>query len=209
MTAATQIIRPTPPQDLPFGAFQPAGEVERWIRAAILHEKGAIHNLDHAHLSAVDLRVVWTSAPAVRQMRTIAGTAELPQLRGLPWVKARQEWQMIQWFGDVPDALITLSAPYANQIDDVSWCALVEHELYHLAHALDQYGCERWNRETGKPVLAMRGHDAEEFVGVVRRYGAGAAAGGVAELVAAAQRAPEVAAAAIAGVCGTCSLRVA
>lgn len=200
--------RPYPPAELldfTLGpdAFLPAPEVERWLARSLLDPGSPLYNPDHAHLVGADLRVLWTVAPGRRQMRTIAGTAELVQLRGHPWVKARQEWQMRQWFGEVPKALITLGAEYARAIDDVSWCALVDHECYHLAQALDGFGCEKFHRD-GTPMLAMRGHDAEEFVGVVRRYGPGAAAGGVAELVAAAQQAPEVATAAIASVCGTC-----
>ena len=202
------ITRPIPPQHLPDGAFHPAPEVLRWIQRTILDEKSEIYNEEHAHLASIDLRVLWTTAPAVRQMRTIVGMAELPSFRGMPWVKARQQWQMEQWFGVVPAALITLDANYSNAIDDASWCALVEHELYHLAHALDEFGSPRFHRETGVPILTMRGHDAEEFVGVVRRYGAGAAAGGVADLVAAAQLAPLVAPAAITGACGTCLRQV-
>ncbi|WP_420376855.1 putative metallopeptidase [Sinorhizobium medicae] len=53
----------------------------------------------------------------------------------------------------------------------------------------------------------MRGHDVEDFVGVVRRYGADAA--GVRAIVDAANRPPEIARANIAHACGTCQLRVA
>jgi hypothetical protein len=53
----------------------------------------------------------------------------------------------------------------------------------------------------------MRGHDVEEFVGVVARYGAEAT--GVAAIVDAAKAGPTIGRASIAGVCGTCSLKVA
>jgi hypothetical protein len=52
----------------------------------------------------------------------------------------------------------------------------------------------------------MRAHDVEEFVGVVRRYGAGEQ---VQKLVDAAQMPPEVARLDIARSCGTCLLRAA
>ena len=61
--------------------------------------------------------------------------------------------------------------------------------------------------QDGRPSFAIRGHDVEEFVGVVARYGATAA--GVSEMVEAASRGPTIALADIAGVCGTCSLKVA
>jgi hypothetical protein len=85
----------------------------------------------------------------------------------------------------------------------------VEHELYHCAQVLDLFGMPRFRRDDGKPIFAMRGHDAEEFVGVVRRYGVGVAAGGVAELVKAANEVPTVARAAIGLACGTCQRMVA
>ena len=53
--------------------------------------------------------------------------------------------------------------------------------------------------------LPLKGTTAEEHIGVVARYGAGAAAGGVAALVAAANRRPQITPAArIAEACGTC-----
>lgn len=59
------------------------------------------------------------------------------------WARARAEMQVKQWFGFVPDFIITLDAEYC--------------------------------RACGAPVFTIRGHNVEEFVGVVRRYGANAA----------------------------------
>jgi hypothetical protein len=56
------------------------------------------------------------------------------------------------------------------------------------------------------PVLCMRGHDVEEFVGVVRRYGP---SDDLQRPIDAAKGAPEVAKLNIARACGTCLLRVA
>ena len=52
----------------------------------------------------------------------------------------------------------------------------------------------------------MRGHDVEEFIGVVRRYGASA---DVQELVDAANSPAEVAKINIARACGTCLMKLA
>ncbi|WP_371412322.1 putative metallopeptidase [Ensifer sp. NM-2] len=65
----------------------------------------------------------------------------------------------------------------------------------------------RFSRSTGRPVFVIRGHDVEEFVGIVRRYGADAA--GVRAMVDAANQKPEIARMQIAHACGTCQLRVA
>lgn len=108
---------------------------------------------------------------------------------------------MADWFGRVPSFLITLDAAYCANCTDAEFCALIEHELYHVSHALDKHGAPAFTME-GRPKLKIRGHDVEEFVGVVRRYGAGD--GATAQLVAAANGKAEVSSASIASVCGTC-----
>jgi hypothetical protein len=112
---------------------------------------------------------------------------------------------MIEWFGRVPSFLITLAADYCAQCSDVEFCALVEHELYHLAHELDEFGSPKFTKD-GLPKIALRGHDVEEFVGVVRRYGASPE---VARMVEAAKQSPEAGNINIARACGTCLLRAA
>ncbi|WP_410176759.1 putative metallopeptidase [Sinorhizobium medicae] len=72
---------------------------------------------------------------------------------------------------------------------------------------LTQGSGRRLLESTGRPVFTIRGHDVEDFVGVVRRYGADAA--GVRAIVDAANRPPEIARAQIAHACGTCQLRLA
>jgi hypothetical protein len=128
---------------------------------------------------------------------------------GLPpankWSRARIELQLEQWFGQVPDFLLTFDAQYAAECSDSEFCALVEHELYHAGQEQGPFGPKF--RKDGRPAFAMRGHDVEEFIGVVRRYGADAA--NVRALVDAANRPPEISQASIGHICGTCQLRVA
>ncbi len=112
---------------------------------------------------------------------------------------------MHEWFGCVPRFIITLAADYCSQCSDLEFCALVEHELYHIAQALDEFGSPKFNKE-GAPVLRLRGHDVEEFVGVVRRYGTSRE---VQELVDAANLPAEVGHIDIARACGTCLLKLA
>lgn len=114
---------------------------------------------------------------------------------------------MVQWFGRVPDYLITLDASYCRTCSDVEWCALVEHELFHIGQQEGQFGPE-WTKD-GRPKLFIRGHDVEEFVSVVRRYGVGQPDGAIARLVRAGSSAPEIGRVSIAGACGTCLLRAA
>lgn len=212
------ICRPQPPVDLRdlavkadplYGAeFTPAPDVAAWIRDTFLDEGAPLENPDHAHLRDARLGVVWTNVDNLKQMRTVVGTAEIPNPKGGAWMKARQLLQLAQWCGGiVPDFLITLSAPYCAEASDAQFCALVEHELYHCAQAVDSFGSPRFHRDNS-PVWAIRGHDVEEFVGVVARYGADSAAG-VRALVAAANRGPQLPAESVAGACGTCLAKVA
>jgi hypothetical protein len=110
---------------------------------------------------------------------------------------------MTQWFGRVPSYLITLDASYCAQCSDADFCALIEHELYHIAQEHDAFGAPKFTKE-GMPKLCMRGHDVEEFVGVVRRYGASPE---VQALVDAANSPAEVGKLNISRACGTCLLR--
>lgn len=197
--------RPYPP-DMGERLFVPAREVLAWIGAQLIAEDGALHNPDHAHLADADLEVLWASGGYEKAGRTVAGTAELVQFRAGGWQRARQEEQMVDWFGRVPKWLITLDAAHSAQCSDAAWCALVEHELYHIAQALDDFGAPRFNKD-GQPVLMLQAHDVEEFVGVVRRYGAIGA--NVQRMVEAANAGPEVGLAGLAAACGTCLRRVA
>lgn len=141
-------------------------------------------------------------------MRAVIGQAEEVTIRAGGWQKARQEQQMEEWFGRVPSYLITFDAAYCLDCSDADWCALVEHEMYHLAHKLDEFGVPAFTKD-GRPKIGIRGHDVEEFVGVVRRYGVGDPGGAIAKLARAAGAPPEVSKANIAGACGTCLLRAA
>lgn len=200
--------RPTPPADLvevgEFGiVLRPAPEVWEWVNEQILADTGSIHNPDHTHLIDADIGVLWASSSFAKKGRVVIGQAEQVMFRAGGWQKARQEQQMMDWFGRVPAYLITLAADYCAQCSDAEFCALVEHELYHIAQAQDAFGAPKFTQE-GLPKLEMRGHDVEEFVGVVRRYGASQ---GVQELIDAASQPPEVAKINIARACGTCLLK--
>jgi len=147
--------------------------------------------------------VLWTSIENSRHGRRVVGQAE----RGDPtamgkWAKARAELQICEWFGDMPDFILTFDASYASMCTDAQFRSLVEHELAHCGVERDVYGAPKFRKSTGLPAFTLVGHDVEEFVGVVRRYGADAT--GVRALVEAANATPTVAAAAIGAACGGC-----
>ena len=203
--------RPKPPASLmdnPYAALAPAPEVLEWIGREVLNEGGAIYNPDHRHLIDADLQVLWANGGFAKRGRAVIGQAEQVMFRAGGWQKVRQEQQMREWFGDTPMFLITFDGRYAQTCSDADWCALVEHELYHLAHKKDEYGAPAFTKD-GLPKIALQGHDVEEFVAVVRRYGVGDPGGAIAQLANAARRTPEVSRASVAGACGTCLLRAA
>lgn len=202
-------MRPYPPEDLAtfsdiemVDRFMPAPDVLDWLRDTFLDEGSELFNVDHQHLRDAKLGILWTNCDNSRAMRSVIGQAELmPPMAMGKWQRARAIQQVEEWFGDMPDFLITFSAPAAHEMDDASFCALVEHELYHCAQKMDQYGMPKF-KEDGTPSFAIRGHDVEEFVGVVARYGA--IDPGVAAMVTVANHKPLIGAASIAGACGTC-----
>ncbi len=187
--------------------FEPSPELRDWIVDTFIAEDGDLHNPDHLHLAAAEIGVLWTNADNSRNMRVVIGQAELmPPMAMGKWQRARAIQQVEDWFGCVPDFLLTFHAAAAESMDDTGFCALVEHELYHCAQARDQYGMPKFSRDTGRPIFAIRGHDVEEFVGVVARYGASP---DVARLVEAANARPTVALADIRAACGICALKAA
>ena len=202
--------RPMPPVSLlneftPYIALIPATGVSEWVSENILSDEGVLHNPDHGHLIDADVRFMWASTAFTKKGRTVLGQAEEVAMRAGGWQKARMEQQMHEWFGEVPKYIITLAADYCSECSDLDFCALIEHELYHIAQATDEFGAPKFTQE-GEPKLTLRGHDVEEFVGVVRRYGASA---DVQQLVDAANRPAEVAHLDVAKACGTCLLKLA
>lgn len=205
--------RPRPPESLlerifgEEGRFAPAPDVEAWVREAFIEDDAELRNDDHRHLQQAEIGFLWTTVRNARQGRSIIGMAEPGTPMGMGrWRKARADQQIAEWFGTIPDFIITLDARYAATCGDPEWCALIEHELYHCGQERDEFGAPKF-RKSGLPAFAMRGHDVEEFVGVVARYGA--AATGVRDLVEAARCAPLISRASVADICGTCLLRAA
>lgn len=202
-------FRPMPPptvDEIAPDHFYPAPEVLTWIRSTFIEPGGPLHNPDHAHLEFATLGVLWTNKSYRKQQRWIIGQAEDPKggTSGA-WKKGRGEQQLTEWFGAVPDFVITLYAPKLKTFDDRSFCAVIEHELYHAAQDTDEFGQPKWHRD-GSPMFAIKGHDIEEFHGVAARYGLPADLKALLEL---AQQQPALPDRIIEGACGTCMARAA
>lgn len=201
--------RPTPPptvDEVAHDRFEPAPEVLAWIRSTFIEPGAPLFNPDHQHLEFAHLGVLWTNKSYRKQQRWIIGQAEDPKggTAGA-WKKGRGEQQLEEWFGSVPDFLITLYAPRLKTFDDRSFCAVIEHELYHCAQATMDTGALKFTRGGG-PAFALRGHDVEEFFGVAARYGLPADLKALVEL---AQQQPQLPDRIIEGACGTCMARAA
>lgn len=202
--------RPMPPDIL--GAFNgdypvnvmPALDMPLWVKSTFLDPKSKVFNNDHYHPDDFmdgQICFIWAAGGYTRAMRRIIGITEELVFRCSYWQKMRQQQQMMEWFGhNLPAYIITLDADYCRQCSDVEFFALVEHELYHIGHKHDEFG-PAFSKKTGLPKLAIRGHDVEEFIEVVRRYGASAE---VQKMVDAANQKPTVSRVDIAGACGTC-----
>ncbi len=208
-----ELKRPHPPETIGqfaegedwADAFVPAQDVLAWAKSVLIDPNGILGNEDHAHLQDAPLAFLWAASSFTKQGRTVLGQCEEVTFRCGAWQRGRQEQQMIRWFGYLPRFLITLAADYCAQCTDAEFCALLEHELYHIAQATDEYGAPKFTQD-GLPRLYLRGHDVEEFIGVVRRYGASEE---VQQLIDAASRPPEVAKTNISRACGTCLLKLA
>lgn len=194
--------RPMPSIDvIGHGNVAPAPELADWIKSTFLGEGGPLENSEHAHLQNAHIGALWHASVLIKNGRQVIGRCELVTLTGDAWAQARKEQQILGWFGDVPDFIISVDAEWWIAANDAEACALCEHELFHASHDKDFDGLPKFTKN-GDPVYAIRAHDVEQFVGVVRRYGAGAS--GVAELVAAANETPLMTADLVGFACGTC-----
>jgi hypothetical protein len=203
--------RPMPPESLfdvgAAAAFIPATDISEWVQVTFFDESSRVHNPDHAHLAEAHIGYLWTIVENNRKGKRVIGQCEEGKPQGAmgKWSRARAEQQVIEWFGFVPDFIITLDAEYCRTASDVAFAALVEHELMHCGQERDEFGTPKFSKSTGLPVYTIRGHDFEGFIGIAVRYGAVEA--GVKELFEALSKKPLFSAEDVSGACGTCQAR--
>lgn len=206
----SDLKRPRPPAELLSAegilsgpSFSPAPDLLAWLTETFIADDGPLNNPEHAHLAFAQIGVLWTSVANSRNGRRVVGQAEFKPPGGTmgKWARARAQAQIHSWFGAIPDFLITLDAEYAASCSDVAFCALVEHELSHCGQARDEFGVPRFTKD-GLPVFQPRGHDIEEFIGVVARYGP--ISFELQALVEAAKGAPEISEDHLMIACGSC-----
>lgn len=203
-----KIKRPRPPMHL-LPEFAPDEYFRDWLIETFLDPKSPLYNPEHDHLSSARLGVLWSSVENSRHGRRIVGMAELASGIGGTtgkWAKARAQFQLLRWFGEEVDFLLTFDAEFMDEASDATFCAVAEHELYHCAQAMKD-GIPQFSTTTGRPKFAIRGHDVEEFVGIVWRYGAAASAQGelIESMAKAAMKKPAIGEADVKFACGACA----
>lgn len=189
--------------------FEPAHDLRKWILETFVYEEGELYNPDHDHIQMFErdfFDVLWASSAFVKAEQVVLGQTERVMINMGGWKKARQELQLRNWFGHIPTYIITIDAQFASQASDTDFCALIEHELYHIGVKRDQDGNILVSQMTGEPKHFLRGHDVEEFHGVVQRYGASESVQKMVELV---NDGPTMGKAKISHACGTCLLKLA
>lgn len=190
-------------QEFTRSLFEPDLQAMAWAFETVIDEGSPLCNEDFAHLRGASIGWLWTNEPNSRHGRSILATCELTgSIMGSKWQRARMEHQILEWFEDMPDFILTFYAPAVAMMEDREFMALVEHELCHAGQALDLFGSPKFNRQTGRPIYALRGHDVEEFVSVVRRYGSTSPE--LDAMLEAVQEGPELSMPSIARVCGNC-----
>lgn len=207
-------FRPFPPTELLDQAEQeeairlaPAPELKEWVVKNWLTVGGELHNPDHDHIAELlhdneqFLAFAWASSAAVAKKRMVLGQCEKVMFNQGGWKKARQEQQMRDWFGFVPQYLITIDATYCEQANDRDFCRLIEHELYHIGVERDEDGEVIYSDHTGLPKHYLAGHDVEVFFGEIRQHGVDSS---VQRLLDIAKNAPFASETNIAACCGNC-----
>ena len=207
-------IRPFPPTELIDQAEEedairlaPAQELLAWVKDNYLTMGGQLHNPDHDHIAELIhdneefLAFAWASSAAMAKKRMVLGQCEKVMFNQGGWKKARQEQQMRDWFGFVPQYLITIDAAFCEQTSDREFCRLIEHELYHIGVERDEDGEIIYSDTTGLPKHYLAGHDVEVFFGEIRQHGIDST---VQRLLDIAKNAPFVSETNIAACCGNC-----
>lgn len=174
--------RPYPPSSQSYDAhtsiaFEEASAVYEWVQATLFNPEHKWYNKDHEHLrdfEADEIAFVWANCGYEKAGKQILGQTEKVMIKDGGWKKARQEMWFINTLkmAQPPEFLITLDAAFCAECTDLQFAALVDHELYHIAHKPDEFGNPAFNRGTGRPKLWLVSHDVEEFHGITRRYGA-------------------------------------
>ena len=137
----------------------------RWFYDKLLKYEEFIHLRDG------DARVEFllVGDEIIRSGRQVLGEVHIPTVQGK--LRGVFEWMLEQQFDSVPDFLVMLDQSYWDESGRNDREILIFHEMCHMIHKTDADGELRYD-EDGNPVWGIVGHDVEEFVATVARYGA-------------------------------------
>jgi hypothetical protein len=187
--------------------LEPNHELTDFVKRAFIAQDAKLYNEDHLHLEETDIAFLFTNIQNVTKSRRVIAQVEEGEPKGRPWVKAKKEVQIRGWFERIPDYIVTIDAVAWMEMSNNQKCAVLEHELYHIQQKLDEFQSPMFYKDSGLPILTLVGHDVEEFIGVVERYGAFSHE--LERMKQALNSAPELSIEKINGVCGNCMRKVA
>ncbi len=116
----------------------------------------------HWHLMEFPVRFCWRSRSRTRHKNTVLATAEIVRGRFANFVMTEAEKAMKGQERGCAMFWIEVARDQWEYLDDAQRYALLDHELCH---------CIIEENEDGDEVMAMVGHDLEEFRAIVQRHG--------------------------------------
>ena len=164
------------PDERPTPLMVPDPDLADWVLETLLGEDSPLLVTDHVEILSASVGFLWTNVERKRSGGQVLGTAQLgkpTRHHGDAWTVAGLEQQRREWFGKVPDLLVTLYAPFFARCDEVAVVAVIDHELRHFAPKVDKEGEPAYDEETGRPAWRIVSHDLEEFTGTIEHFGAG------------------------------------
>jgi hypothetical protein len=131
---------------------------------------------EHAHLHAANIGYIFRDDELTRHGKVIAAEAILVEriLQSEKRYGRLVKWAVLRILGatELPDFLILIDRNIWSGMDLDAQMALIDHELSHCWFAsVDHDGVTQKFHQDGSPWWAIRGHDVEEFCGVVARNG--------------------------------------
>lgn len=106
----------------------------------------------------------------VKAGKRILGTCHMPKVQGD--LSPLFDWMLDRTLGYFPDYLIVLDQQWWDLVNVRQREILVFHELKHCCQKTNRNGEPLFERESGRPIWGIIGHDVEEFTSTVQRYGA-------------------------------------
>jgi Putative phage metallopeptidase len=131
---------------------------------------------EHEHLQAANIGYVFRDDELRRHGKVIAAEAIMVDRI----LQAEKRWgRIVKWalqhhilkVDALPDLLILIDRNMWSGYDADQKLALIDHELSHCWYETEEDGeTQKFSRD-GSPKWALRGHDVEEFCGVIARRG--------------------------------------